>query len=88
MNETEEDNKAFVTAPDEPLFAKVDTSLLSSSRFMNRQKIKTEIKQNRTMIRRKFDKTYKQLSLQLSNINVSSIEDTNTTPLNSDLLRN
>ena len=76
-----------MTAPDEPLFTKVDTSLLSSSRFMNRQKIKTEIKQNRTMIRRKFDKTYKQLSLQLSNINVSSIEDTNT-PLNSDLLRN
>lgn len=42
---------------------------------MNRKKIKQEIRHNRSVIKRKFDKTYKQLSLQLDNIAMTHIDD-------------
>ena len=42
---------------------------------MNRKKIKQEIRHNRSLVKRKFDKTYKQLSLQLNNIEMSSMDD-------------
>ena len=49
-------------AEDDTIFTKVSSSL-TPSRFMNRKKIKQEIRHNKSVIKRKFDKTYKQLSL-------------------------
>ena len=70
----QESQNTLTKAEDELFFTKIN-SAQTPSRMMNRQKIKREIRHNRTMVKKKFDKTYKQLSLQLNNLEMSSMDD-------------
>jgi len=65
---------AQTSADTAPLFTKVHT-VMTPQRMMNRKQLKSEIKQSKSVIRRKFDKTYKYLSLQLD-LDLTSFENT------------
>lgn len=60
---------------------------MTPSRFVTRKKIKSDIKNNKSVIRRKFDKTYKYLSLQLD-LDLTSFENTSVQTTNRQQTKN